>query len=215
MSEKEHQPSRPTSSGPEDFSERSASAAQSNGGADPAESEATMSDEEAQALRQALEEAQAKAQEHWDRLVRTTAELDNVRKRADREVEAARKYALEKFATELLAVRDSLEMGLASAREANEANEANDSHVQGMDLTLKMLTGVMDKFNIQPVDPKGKPFNPEFHEAVSMQASAEQAPNTVLSVMQKGYMLNDRLLRPAMVVVAKAPEDRANDGATS
>ena len=212
MSEKEQQAPRPTSSKTEDVSERSASTtAEPNGGANPAEGRRAAG-EETQALQQALEEAQAKAQEHWDRLVRTTAELDNVRKRADREVDAARKYALEKFATELLAVRDSLEMGLASAR---EANESNDSHVQGMELTLKMLTGVMDKFNIQPLNPVGEPFNPEYHEAVSAQASAEQAPNTVLSVMQKGYMLNDRLLRPAMVVVAKASENQTDDGAQS
>lgn len=211
MSEKEQQAPRPTSSKSDDGSGRPAGAAEPNGGTKPAEGRQAV-EEETQALQQALEEAQAKAQEHWDRLVRTTAELDNVRKRADREVEAARKYALEKFATELLAVRDSLEMGLASAR---ESNESNDSHVQGMELTLKMLTGVMDKFNIQSLNPVGEPFNPEYHEAVSAQASAEQAPNTVLSVMQKGYILNDRLLRPAMVVVAKAPENQTDDGAQS
>lgn len=176
----------------------------------PGADDATAADVEA--LRQALQEAQAKAQEHWDRLVRATAELDNVRKRADREVEAARKYALEKFATELLAVRDSLEMGLASAR---DANEAGDSHVQGMELTLKMLSGVMDKFGVQPVDPVGQPFNPEFHEAMSMQESSAQPSNTVLSVLQKGYVLNERLLRPAMVVVAKAPQQNAGDAASS
>ncbi len=179
-----------------------------NAGQQAQAGEGTEADVEA--LRQALQEAQSKAQEHWDRLARASAELDNVRKRAEREVESARKYALEKFATELLAVRDSLEMGLASSR---EAGEASDTHVQGMELTLKMLVGVMDKFGIKPIEPVGEPFNPEFHEAMSMQESSAQAPNTVLSVMQKGYVLNDRLLRPAMVVVARAPQQ--NSGGTA
>lgn len=151
-------------------------------------------------LRRELEEARARADEHWDRLMRASAELENVRKRAEREVEMTRKYALERFATELLAVRDSLEMGLGAARES----ESDGHHVQGMELTLRMLAGVMEKFGITVLDPVGQPFNPEYHEAMSTQPSAEAAPNTVLKVMQKGYMLQDRLLRPAMVVVARA-----------
>ena len=212
MSEKEQQAPRAAAGAGGDSSERREGAPDPSGAEQPEQSKAQASGEDTAALRQALEEAQAKAQEHWERLVRTTAELDNVRKRADREVEGARKYALEKFATELLAVRDSLEMGLASAR---EEGDSNDSHVQGMELTLKMLAGVMEKFNIQPIEPVGEPFNPEFHEAMSMQESAEQPPNTVLNVMQKGYMLNDRLLRPAMVVVTKAPQKSADNGASS
>lgn len=212
MSEKEQQAPRAAANASGDPSERREGAPDPGGVGQPERSEAQASGEDTAALRQALEEAQAKAQEHWERLVRTTAELDNVRKRADREVEGARKYALEKFATELLAVRDSLEMGLASAR---EDGDSSDSHVQGMELTLKMLAGVMEKFNIHPIEPVGEPFNPEFHEAMSMQESAEQPPNTVLSVMQKGYMLNDRLLRPAMVVVAKTPQKSADNGASS
>jgi molecular chaperone GrpE len=148
-----------------------------------------------------LEQARAKADEHWDRLMRATAELDNVRKRAERDVTHARKYALEKFAGDLLGVRDSLEMGISSAQEEGGA----DQHVEGMALTLKMLVGVMEKYGIEQVDPKGEPFNPEYHEAMSMQESSDASPNTVLHVMQKGYVLNDRLLRPAMVVVARAP----------
>jgi len=212
MSEKEQQAPRAAAGASGDPSERREGAPGPSGAEQPERPEAQASGEDTAALRQALEEAQAKAQEHWERLVRTTAELDNVRKRADREVESARKYALEKFATELLAVRDSLEIGLASAR---EEGDGNDSHVQGMELTLKMLAGVMEKFNIQAIEPVGEPFNPEFHEAMSMQESAEQPPNTVLNVLQKGYMLNDRLLRPAMVVVAKAPQKSAGDGASS
>lgn len=159
---------------------------------------------ETEALRRELEETRARASEHWDRLVRTSAELDNVRKRAERDIEAARKYGLERFATDLLAVRDSLEMGLASARETRETS-ADDKHAQGMELTLKMLSGVMEKYGISVIDPQGEAFNPELHEAMSAQESTEAAPNTVLNVMQKGYRLQDRLLRPAMVIVARAP----------
>lgn len=165
---------------------------------------------EIEALRHELEETRARTSEHWDRLVRTSAELDNVRKRAEREVEAARKYGLERFATDLLAVRDSLEMGLAAARETRETS-ADDKHAEGMELTLKMLSGVMEKFGVSVIDPQGEAFNPEYHEAMSTQESAGAAPNTVLKVMQKGYRLQDRLLRPAMVIVARAP--RPDDGA--
>jgi len=149
-----------------------------------------------------LEQAQAKAEEYWDRLVRLSAEMDNVRKRAERDVEQARKFALEKFARELLSVRDSLEMGIASARE--EGGGAG-KHVEGMELTLKMLTNTMEKFGIQEMNPEGEPFNPEYHEAMSTQETADKPANTVVQVMQKGYMLNERVLRPAMVVVSREP----------
>src|SRR5699024_8192718 len=114
-------------------------------------------------------------------------------------------------ATELLAVRDSLEMGLDATRGA----DSDAHHVQGMELTLRMLAGVMEKFGVTVVDPVGQPFNPEYHEAMSTQPSADAAPNTVLKVVQKGYMLQDRLLRPAMVVVARAlPEGSQGTGAS-
>lgn len=148
-----------------------------------------------------LEQAQAKAEEYWDRLVRMSAEMDNVRKRAERDVEQARKFALEKFARELLSVRDSLEMGIASAREEGGA----DKHVEGMELTLRMLTNTMEKFDIQEMNPEGEPFNPEYHEAMSTQEIEDKPANTVIQVMQKGYLLNERVLRPAMVVVSREP----------
>ncbi len=153
-------------------------------------------------LSQALEAARAKAEENWDLALRTKAEMENLRKRTERELENAHKYALEKFAGELLAVRDSLEMGVQAAGDAEAAQLK-----EGSELTLKMLTQVMEKFGIQAVDPAGEKFDPELHQAMSMQETADVAPNTVVAVMQKGYTLNDRLLRPAMVMVAKAPAD--------
>lgn len=156
----------------------------------------------------ALAQAEAKAQDHWDKFLRATAEADNARRRAEREVTAAHKYGVEKFARELLGVRDALELGLKSA-DAPEANA--DSLKEGMTLTLKQLNGAMDKMAIKQVDPVGEAFNPEHHEAVTMIENGDVAPNTVIDVMQKGYLLADRLLRPAMVVVAKAPAKPADD----
>ncbi len=148
-----------------------------------------------------LEEARAKAEENWDKLLRVQAEMENLRKRTARDLESARKYALEKFAGELLAVRDSLEMGLDAARGETDVAKIRE----GTELTLKMLAQVMEKFGIEPVEPQGERFDPDRHQAMSMQENAELEPNTVLTVMQKGYLLNDRLLRPAMVIVSKAP----------
>ena len=145
----------------------------------------------------ALAEAEAKADEHWDRYLRTAAELENVRKRAARDVENAHKFALERFGKELLAVRDTLEMGLAAADSANV-----DSLLEGKNATLKLLATVMQQFGIEEVDPAGEPFDPELHEAISMQPSDDVEPGSVVTVVQKGYTLNGRLLRPAMVIVA-------------
>jgi molecular chaperone GrpE len=150
-----------------------------------------------------LEELQAKADENWDRYLRAAAETENVRKRASRDVEHARKYALEAFSKELLAVRDSFELGLDAADSSDAANL-----VEGSKATLKLLTSTLERFGISEVDPLGEPFDPEMHEAISMQPSAETEPGSVLVVVQKGYSLNGRLLRPAMVVVsAEAAEE--------
>jgi molecular chaperone GrpE len=147
-----------------------------------------------------LEEARNKAAENWDQVMRVQAELENSRRRAALDVEKAHKYALEKFALELLPVKDSLEMGLAAAT----AGDANVEKLrEGTELTLKMLGNALEKFGITEVNPVGEPFNPELHQAMTMQESAEHEPNTVTAVMQKGYLLNDRLIRPAMVVVCK------------
>ena len=144
-----------------------------------------------------LARAQAQADENWQRYLRAAAELENVRKRAARDVENAHKFALERFGKELLAVRDTLEMGLAAAD-----NASVESLLEGKMATLKLLTSVMSQFGIEEVDPEGEPFDPEFHEAISMQPSDNVEPGSVAKVVQKGYTLNGRLLRPAMVIVA-------------
>ncbi|MGB5345384.1 MAG: nucleotide exchange factor GrpE [Woeseia sp.] len=153
-----------------------------------------------------LETVQALADENWDKYLRAMAELDNVRKRASRDVQNARKYALEPFARELLDVRDSLEMGLAAAA-------ADDGTLlrEGFEATLKQLAAAMERFGIAAIDPLGEPFDPQHHEAMTMQPSADAEPGSVLTVFQKGYALNGRLLRPARVVVAQAAEPPAAD----
>lgn len=152
-------------------------------------------------LKQALDIERARADENYDLALRTKAEMENLRKRSAADVDKARKFALDKFATEIVAVRDSLEMGIDAA-----SKEGADvvSIREGTDLTLKMLASAMEKFAVEQIDPTGQPFNPELHQAMSMQESAEHAPNTVMMVMQKGYTLNGRLIRPAMVMVCKA-----------
>lgn len=142
-----------------------------------------------------IAELKAKADENWDRYLRSAAELENVRKRAARDVENAHKFALERFSRDLLAVRDSLEMGLA----ADSADA--DSLREGSSATLKMLTATLERFGIEEIDPLGEPFDPEFHEAMTMQPAPDAEPGSVLTVVQKGYALNGRLLRPARVVV--------------
>ena len=144
-----------------------------------------------------LEELQAKANENWDRYLRASAETENVRKRAARDVEHARKYAIESFAKEMLAVRDSFEMGIDAADTADA-----EALAEGSKATLKLLSSVLERFGITELDPVGEPFDPEQHEAMSMQAATDVEPGSVLTVVQKGYALNGRLLRPAMVIVA-------------
>lgn len=150
-----------------------------------------------------LEDARSKADEHWNELLRAKAELENQHRRYERELEKTRKYALEKFAEDLLPVRDSLEMGLTAAQ-AEDANVA--ALREGSELILKMFNEIAVRFGIETVDPQGEPFNPEFHQAISTQESDEVAPDTILTVVRKGYILNGRLLRPAMVVVSKSNE---------
>lgn len=149
-------------------------------------------------LQQALQEASEKSTANWELYTRSVAELENVKRRAEKDVQSAHKFALEKFGNDLLAVKDSLELGLSV--EDADAEKLRE----GTDLTLKMLTQVLVKFNIIEVNPVGESFDPNHHQAITMQPSAEHEPNTVISVMQKGYLLNDRLLRPAMVIVSKA-----------
>ncbi len=158
-----------------------------------------------------LEDARNKADEHWNQCLRLQADIENLNRRAERDVANAHKYALERFAQDLLPVRDSLEMGLsASAQENTDPQKLRE----GVDLTLQMLTGVLEKFGISEVNPEHEAFNPDFHQAMSLQERDDVAPNTVVTVVQKGYLLNERLIRPAMVIVSKAPDAaRANDEA--
>ncbi len=153
-----------------------------------------------------VEALEAKVAENWERYLRAAAEAENVRKRAARDVEKARKFALESFGRELLAVVDSLEMGLAASESASAA-----SLREGSEATLKLLLTTLERFGVEQVDPEGEPFDPEFHEAMSMQPSATAEPNSVVAVVQKGYALNGRLLRPARVVVAAEPGEAAAD----
>lgn len=148
-----------------------------------------------------LEDARNKADENWNQCLRLTAEMDNLRKRNQRDLENAHKFALEKFAAELLPVRDSLEMGIAAA-DGDNVDPAKLK--EGSELTLKMLSNALEKFGITEVNPQGQRFDPQFHEAMSMQPRADVEPNTVVTVVQKGYLLNERLLRPAMVIVSQA-----------
>ena len=149
-----------------------------------------------------LEDARSKADDHWNQVLRLQAELDNLRKRHQRELENAHKYGLEKFINELLGVRDSLELGYAAAQDEN-ADVAKLR--EGTELTLKLLTDVMEKFGVEVIDPEGEPFDPDFHQAISTQPRDDVPPNTVVGVIQKGYKLNGRLIRPALVLVSKAP----------
>lgn len=151
----------------------------------------------------ALAEVQAKADENWNLYLSAQAEIQNVRKRAERDLANAHKFALEKFVGELLPVKDSLEMGIAAAGETTDVAKLKE----GTELTLKMFTAAIEKFGVREVNPLGAKFNPELHEAMAMQPSQQAEPNTVLQVIQKGYTLNQRLVRPAMVIVARAAEN--------
>lgn len=155
---------------------------------------------EIEALQAQLAEAQAKSAESVDKALRAQAELDNVRKRAEREVSGAYKFALERALGDLLPVADSLEQGLKIAAASNDK-----AMMEGMGLTQKQLLAFLEKNGVKVIDPQGQPFTADKHEAVSMIESTEVPANHVLSVMQKGYSLHERLLRPAMVMVAKAP----------
>lgn len=135
-----------------------------------------------------------------DELLRTKAEMQNVRRRSDAEVDKARKFAVERFAKELLPVADNLERSLQAASDSDDAKAL----VEGVELTLKSLHDTFAKFNLEVIDPVGEPFDPEFHQAISMVPAPDAEPNSVIDVVQKGYQLNGRVVRAAMVVVAKA-----------
>lgn len=152
-------------------------------------------------LELALSAAQSTVADQKDSVIRAKAEVDNVRRRAAQDVEKAHKFALEKFAAEMITVVDNLERGLATIDANDESQKAT---YEGMDLTLQGLLSGLEKFGVQSIDPQDQPFNPELHQAMSMQEVEGVAPNTVIAVMQKGYELNGRLIRPAMVMVSSA-----------
>ena len=152
-------------------------------------------------LELSLSVAQATVADQKDSVIRAKAEVDNVRRRSAQDVEKARKFALEKFAAEMLTVVDNLERGLATIDAEAEEQKAT---FEGVNLTLQGLLSGLEKFGVKAVDPQDQPFNPELHQAMSMQEVEGVEPNTVIAVMQKGYELNGRLIRPAMVMVSKA-----------
>jgi molecular chaperone GrpE len=154
---------------------------------------------ELERLQLALAEAEERARNHWDQYMRAVADLENVRKRAQRDIEAANRYGLEKFAAELLPVQDSLELAVQNAGKAADVR----SLVQGQEATLKLLSKALEKIGIGVIDPEGEPFDPARHEAMLAQESTTAEPNSVLQVVQPGYELNGRLLRPARVIVSK------------
>jgi molecular chaperone GrpE len=202
MNQDETQTAKHSESGQQsDINTEEATSQQQGEGGSP-ESAEEMSHEQ---LLLTLQDAQAKADQHWNQLLLARAELDNNRRRNERDVENAHKFALEKFVRELLPVKDSLELGLAAA--LGEGTELEKLR-EGMALTLKMLGAAMEKFGVSEVDPAGEKFNPERHQAMAMQESPTAEANTVLTVYQKGYLLNDRLIRPAMVVVSSAPAEK-------
>jgi len=154
---------------------------------------------ELERLQQALTEAEERARSHWEQYLRAVADLENVRKRAQRDIEAANRYGLEKFAAELLPVQDSLQLAVQNASKADTR-----SLVEGQEATLKLLGKALEKIGVVPINPQGEPFDPARHEAMLAQESATAEPNSVLQVVQPGYEINGRLLRPARVIVSKA-----------
>lgn len=153
-----------------------------------------------------LEALQAKVQEFQEQVLRSQAEMQNVRRRAENDVEKAHKFAVEKFVKELLPVVDSLEKAVESTEGQESSGDLVASIRQGVELTLEMFLSGLKKFNVERLNPVGEPFDPQYHEAMSMVPAPDAEPNSVVAVMQKGYMLNGRVVRPAMVMVAK-PQD--------
>ncbi|MBE0463452.1 MAG: nucleotide exchange factor GrpE [Halomonadaceae bacterium] len=165
---------------------------------DEAPLEGSLSNPEAEVLAAQVEELEQSLSEAKDQALRAAAEAQNVRRRAEQEADKARKFALEKFVKDLLPVVDSLEKALESMQDG-----ASDVHREGVSMTLKMQLDVLNRFGVESIEPQGEPFDPQVHEAMAMVPNPELEPNTVMDVMQKGYLLNGRLVRPAMVVVSQ------------
>ena len=165
-----------------------------------ADAEAAVEADPLDDLNAKLEEALAQLEGYRDQALRAEAEMQNVRRRAERDVANAHKFALEKFLGKLVSVVDSLEKAIESAE---QADRTGDPIVEGVQLCLKLLLDLLEKENVRVLDPVGEPFDPQYHEAMSMIENPDVEPNSVVLVVQKGYVLNDRLVRPAMVMVAK------------
>ena len=161
---------------------------------------ADSEDETGETLEQQLAKAQVTIKDYWDQMMRLRAEIENNLKRAERDIENAHKYALKNFVENLLPVIDSMEMGQVAA---GDDNATLQSIREGSALTISMFVQALEKNGLQQIDPLGEKFDPERHQAISMIAAENAESNTVIEVMQKGFLLNDRLVRPAMVVVAK------------
>jgi molecular chaperone GrpE len=170
-------------------------------GLDPQDGAAEVEGDELSELKRALEETRGELDRHREAMLRMQADLENQRKRMEREAEKSRKFALEGMMKDLLQVRDSLERGLEVGEEAATVEKLRE----GKALTLKVLSKVLQDHGLEVIDPEGQPFNPELHEAMTMAPSSEHEENTVLEVLQKGFRLHDRLIRPAMVVVSRKP----------
>jgi len=166
---------------------------------DPAGQDEDLDDLDIEPHEQEIQDLKSQVEEHLDKALRAQAELDNLRKRSHRDIENAHKFALDRFMKELLPVIDSIELGISATDSAQDI----ESLKEGMDLTLKKFIDTLEKFGISVVEPMDEKFNPEQHEAVSMQEIEGVESGTVVTVLQKGYELNGRLVRPAMVVVAK------------
>jgi molecular chaperone GrpE len=151
-----------------------------------------------------LDECEKKSDQHWERILRMQADAENILRRQERDLANAHKYALEKFIGELLPIIDSLELALT--RTPERSKQEAQAVIDGVELTLKMFLNALDKFGVKQVNPISQPFNPEFEQAISVQLDETVKPGTVLSVLQKGYTLNNRLIRPALVVVSKEKE---------
>ena len=188
----------PMATDPADFENPMAEDLEPSAEADVLGEQQALSAEELLGL---LEQANAEVEQQKNAVLLAQAEQENLRKRAIRDVEKARKFALDGFAKELLPIKDSLELGLSAAREV-EGN--HEKVLEGMEMTLNLLTAAMEKHHIQEINPVGQPFDPERHQAMATQPSDQYQPNTVITVYQKGYLLNDRLIRPAMVIVSQS-----------
>lgn len=161
-----------------------------------------------ESLQEKLQAAEAKIEENYELALRTRAEAENLQRRSERDIANARKYAIEGFVNDLIPVLDSLEQGLAI-----ETDKASKAMKEGLELTFKLMVDSLEKHGVERVDPLGKPFNPEHHEAMTTVESPDVKPDHVMDVFQKGYLLNGRVVRPARVVVARGPAESVDKNA--